>query len=93
MEQLQPNILVEMTDEELKELHNELTIIANRLEVLILPKWSNAFEISNKFHELGEVVEMHCLSEQWFSVHTRVDGAVVIVMMPEICQASHNVFV
>jgi hypothetical protein len=47
MEQLQANTLVEITVEELKELCNGLTIIAERLEALILPKWSNVFEISN----------------------------------------------
>jgi hypothetical protein len=36
MEQLQPNPLVEITVEEFKELRNELTIIADRLEALIL---------------------------------------------------------
>jgi hypothetical protein len=48
-----------MTYEELKELHNELTIIADRPEALILSKWLNAFKTSNKFHELGEAVETH----------------------------------
>jgi hypothetical protein len=36
---------------------------------------------------------MHLLSGQWFSAHARVDGAVVMVTMPEICQVSVNIFV
>ena len=48
MEQLQPDPLVDMTDEDLKDLGNELNLITDRLEILILPKWSSAFEISNQ---------------------------------------------
>jgi hypothetical protein len=47
MEQLQPDQLVDMTDEDLKDLYNELNLIEDRLDTLILPKWLNAFEINN----------------------------------------------
>jgi hypothetical protein len=30
---------------------------------------------------------VHCLSGRWFSAHARVDGAVVMVTMPEIWMA------
>jgi hypothetical protein len=53
----------------------------DRLETLILPKRSNA---CNKLHKFEEAVEVHRLSGQWFSAHARVDGAVVMVTMPEI---------
>jgi hypothetical protein len=62
MEVVQPVPLVEMTAEELEELRNELTNIAESLQVLILPilpEWSNAFIISNELHGLWEVVEAH----------------------------------
>jgi hypothetical protein len=56
MEAVQPVPLVEMMAHELKELHNELTGIAEKIQVLILPEWSNAFKISNELNELREVV-------------------------------------
>jgi hypothetical protein len=52
MEVIQPVPLVEMTVEELKELHNELTRIAKKFQVLVLPEWSNAFKISTELHGL-----------------------------------------
>ncbi len=57
MEAVQPVPLVEMMVEELKELRNELTSIAEKLQVLSLPEWSNAFKISNELHRLQEAVE------------------------------------
>jgi hypothetical protein len=62
MEAVQPVPLVEMTAQELKKLRNELTGIAEKLQALILPEWSNAFKISNKLHGLQEGVEAHGLS-------------------------------
>jgi hypothetical protein len=93
MEVVQPVPLVEMMVEELKELRNELTNIAEKLQVLSLPEWSNAFKISNELHGLQEVVEAHGFSGQWVSVHARVNGTVVMVMTPDICRVSHNIFV
>jgi hypothetical protein len=93
MEAVQSVPLVEMMVGELKELCNELTNIAEKIQVLILPQWSNVFKISNQLHGLREVAEMHSLSGQWFNMHARVNGTVVMVMRPCICQVSHNVFV
>jgi hypothetical protein len=77
MEQLQPDLLVDITDEDLD--------YADRLGTLILlVTWSNAFEILYKLYELEEMVEVHDLLGQWFSAHARVDGAVVMVMTPDI---------
>ena len=59
MEQLQPDPLVDMTSEDLNDLRKELKLYADRLDNLILPKWSNAFEISDKLYELEEMVEAH----------------------------------
>jgi hypothetical protein len=84
MEVIQPVPLVEIAAGELKELHDELANIAEKLQFLILPEWPNAFKISNQFHGLQEVVEVHGLSGQRFSMHARVNGTVVMVMMPDI---------
>jgi hypothetical protein len=93
MEGLQPNQLVDMTVEELEALHNELTDIAENLQVLILPEWSHALEINNELNGVREAVEARCLNQQWFSTYARIDGTVVMVTMPDFLQVSHNVFV
>jgi hypothetical protein len=62
MEQLQPDPLVDMTNEDLDDLREELKLYAGRLGTLVLPTWSNAFEILNKLYELEERVEAHDLS-------------------------------
>jgi hypothetical protein len=92
MEGVQPVPLVEMKMEELNELHDELTNIAEKLQVLILPVWSNAFKISNELHGSWEAVKAHDLSGQWSSAHARVNGT-VMVTTPDIRRVSHNVFV
>jgi hypothetical protein len=53
MDAVQPDPLVEMTAKELKELCNELTNIAEKLQVLILPEWSNAIELAMNFISYG----------------------------------------
>jgi hypothetical protein len=93
MEVAQPVPLVKMMVEKLEELHNELTNIAEKLQVLILPEWSNAFKIRNELHELREVVEVHGMSGQLLSMHAKVNGTVVMVTTPDICQVSLNIFV
>ena len=78
---------------ELKELRNELTSIAKKLQVLIPPEWSDAFKSSNELHGLREAVEAHGLLGQWFGAHARVNGTVVVVTTPDIHRVSHNVIV
>jgi hypothetical protein len=45
MEQLQPDPLVDITDADLRDLRDELKLVADRLETLTLQKLSKAFEI------------------------------------------------
>ncbi len=92
MEQLQPDLLVDMTSEDLNGLRKELKLYADRLGALILPTWSNPFEILAKLGDLEETVDDHDLSRAWFSVHARVDSAVVMVTTPEICLVSPQCF-
>jgi hypothetical protein len=84
MKQLQPDPLVDMTSEDLHDLRKELKLYADRLGTLILPTWSNPFEILTELGELEEMVDDHDLSGAWFSAHAGVDGAVVMVTAPEI---------
>jgi hypothetical protein len=93
MEGLQPNPLVDMMLEELETLRHQLTDIVENLGDLILPEWSNALEFTNELHGLREAVEAHCLNRQWFSVHARIDGTVVMVTRPDICWVSQIIFV
>jgi hypothetical protein len=88
MEQLQPDWLVVMASEELDELPKELRYYADKLDNLICPTWVNPYLILNKLDELEELVDDHDLSGAWFSVHARVDNAVVMVTMPWIRQVS-----
>jgi hypothetical protein len=83
MEVVQPVPLVEMMAEELKELHNELTDIAEKLQVL-LPEWSNAIMGGGR---------SAWFVRQWLSMHARDNGTVVMVTTPDIRRVSHNVFV
>jgi hypothetical protein len=73
-----------MTNEDLDDLREELNLYADRLGTLILPTWSNAFEILDELGELEETVEAHDLLGAWFSAYARVDSAVVMMTMPEI---------
>ncbi len=64
-----------MMVEELEALCHELT---DNLQVLILPEWSNALEITNELNGLWEAVEDHCLNQELFSAHARIDGTLVL---------------
>ncbi len=83
----------DMTAEELEVLCHQSTDIPKILGVLILPEWSNTFETTNEVHGLQEAVEAHCLNQQLFSAHARIDGTLVMVTMLDIHQISQNVFV
>jgi hypothetical protein len=61
MEELQPDPLVDMTNEDLNDLRKELKLYVDRLDTLILPTLSNAFEILDKLGELEEMVDDHDL--------------------------------
>jgi hypothetical protein len=74
MEQLQPDPLVDMTSEDLNNLHKEIRLYVDRLGTLIFPTWSNPFEILAKLGGLEERVDDYDLSGAWFSPHARVDG-------------------
>jgi hypothetical protein len=91
-EGLQPNPLVDMTVEEHEAFCHELTDIAKNLGVLILLELFNALDITNEINGLQEAVEAHCLNQQLFSAHARIDGTVVMVTMMDICLVSQNVF-
>jgi hypothetical protein len=93
MEQLQPDSLVYMSSEDLNDLHNGLRFYADSIGALILLTWSNPCLILAKLGELEETVDDHDLSGAWFSAHARVDSAVVMVTMPEICLVSPQCFI
>jgi hypothetical protein len=89
VEQLQPDLLVDMTSENLNDLHKGLRLYADSLGALILPTWSNPCVILAKLGELEETVDDH---GAWFSAHARVDGAGVMVRTPEIRLVSPRCF-
>jgi hypothetical protein len=93
MEQLQPDLLVDMTSEELNKLHKELRYYADKLDNLICPTWVNPCLLLIKIGELDELIQEHELSGAWFSAHARVNNAVVMVMTPEICLVSPRCFI
>jgi hypothetical protein len=95
MEQLQPEPLVDMTSEELNELHKGLRLryYADKLDNLIRPTWANPCLLLNKMGELVELVDNHELSGAWFSSHARFNDAVVIVKMPGIRQGIPRCFI
>jgi hypothetical protein len=68
-EGLPPNLLVDMTVEELDALRCQLKDIAENLEDLICPEWSSALDITNELRRLREAVDDHSLKQSWFSVH------------------------
>jgi hypothetical protein len=46
----------------------------------------------NELHRLREAVDEYSLNQIWFSAHARVDGTVMMVMMPEIRWVSQMIF-
>jgi hypothetical protein len=52
MEQLQPDLLVDTTSEDLDDLRKELKLYADRLRTPILPTWVNPCLILNKLGKL-----------------------------------------
>jgi hypothetical protein len=66
--------------------------IAQNLADLLLPEWSSALDITNELHTLREAVDEYSLNQRWFSAHARVEGVVMMVTTPEICQVSQNIF-
>ena len=92
MEQLQADLLVDMTRKDLNDLRKGLRFYADSIGALIHPTWSNPCLILNKLGELEELVDDHDLSGAWFSTHARVDGAVVMVRIPEICLVTPRYF-
>ncbi len=87
MEWVPPNPLVDMTVEKLAKLCHQLKNIAQNLADLLLPEWSSALDITNKLHRLRDAVNDISLNQRWFSMHARVDGAVMMATTPEICRA------
>jgi hypothetical protein len=84
MEQLQPDPLVDLTSKDLNDQRKGLRFYADSIGALILPTWSNPCLILEKLGELEELVDDHDLLGVWFSPHARVDGAVVMVMTPDL---------
>ncbi len=82
-----------MTSNDLDDLGKGLRFYAHILGTLICLTWSNPCLILNKLGELEELVDDHDLSGTWFRAQARVDGAVVMVPMPEICLVSPQCFV
>jgi hypothetical protein len=89
----QPDLLVDKKSEELDDLHKGLRYYADKLDNLISPTWSNPCLILDKLGELEELVDDHDLTGAWFSAHAKVDDAVVMVRMPEICLVSPQCFI
>jgi hypothetical protein len=93
MEQLQPELLVDMTSEELNKLCKGLRYYVDKLDNLIRPTWANPCLLLDKISELVELVDNHELSGAWFSAHARVNNAVVTVTTPGIWQVSTQCFI
>ncbi len=88
MEQLQPDLLVDMISEDLNDLCKGLRFFVYKLGTLILPTWKNPCLVLVKLGELEGLVDDHDLLGAWFSAHANVDGVVVMVAMSEIKQVS-----
>jgi hypothetical protein len=88
MVHLQPELLVDMTSEELNELHKGLRYYADKLDNLICPTWANPCLLLDKMGGLVELVDNHELLGAWFSAHARIDNAIVMVTRPGIRQVS-----
>jgi hypothetical protein len=93
MEQLQRELLVDMTSDKLNELCKGLRYYVNKLDNLFHPAWANPCLLLDKIGKLGELVDDHELSGAWCSAHARVHNAVVMVTMPEIRQVSQRCFI
>ena len=92
VEWVPPNPLVDMMVEELAGLCYQLKNIAENLADLLLPEWPSALDITNELHRLCEAVDEYSLNQIWFSVPARVDGTVMMITTPEICQVSQKIF-
>jgi hypothetical protein len=66
--------------------------LAKNLTDLLVHEWPNALDITNELHRLQEAVDEYSLNQIWFSAHARVDGTVMMVMMPEIRRVSQMIF-
>ncbi len=81
-----------MMVKELDALCRQLKNIAENLQDLIHPEWSSALDITNELRTIREAVNDHSLNQRWSSAHARVDGTVMKVTTPEICEVSQTEF-
>jgi hypothetical protein len=86
------NPSVDMTVEDLANLRHQLKNVAKNLTELLVHEWPSALDITNELHRLREALNEYSLNQIWFSAHDRVDGTVMMVMTPEICQVSQMIF-
>jgi hypothetical protein len=87
-----PNLLVDMTVEDLANLRHRLKNIAENLADLLIHEWPSALDITNELHRLQEAVDEYSLNQIWFSPHARVDGTVMMITTPEIRRVSPMIF-
>ncbi len=93
MEQLQPDLLVDMTSVELNDLCKGLRYYADKFDNLLRPTWANHLLVLAKLGELENLVDDHDLLGASFSTHSRVGNAIVMVTTPEIQQVSPRCFI
>jgi hypothetical protein len=86
------NTLVDMMVEDLSNLWHQSKNIAENLADFLLCEWPSALDITNKLHRLCKAVYEYTLNQIWFSAHARVDGTVMMITTPEICQVSQKIF-
>jgi hypothetical protein len=87
-----PNPSVDMTVDDLANLRRQLKNVAKNLTELLVHEWPSAPDITNELNRLREAVNEYSLNQIWFSTHARVDGTVMMVTTPEICQVSQMIF-
>jgi hypothetical protein len=87
-----PNPSVDMMVEDLANLRHQLKNVAKKLTELLVHEGPSALDITNELHRLREAVNEYSLNQIWFIAHARVDGTVMMVMMPEIRRVSQMIF-